>query len=137
MESSSRSAPRHVVVIEPDAAVSHAIRILLEDEGYRVTDCRPGAYDPTSVVSLAPDAVIFDFSYQAIDDDLTFLHRLRGDQQTATVPIVLCTGAIHTAKALSREISGLKLRTVFKPFHIGDFAATIAELTATTPTSAT
>ena len=102
---------RHMLATNDDAMVLDLFRDLLEDENCRVSTQRFLDKDLAAIADMALDLIILDCMWPTGDSGWSLLQMLRMDPQTAHIPIVLCTGAI-------RELDGMAVRVVFKPFNI-------------------
>ena len=49
------------------------------------------------------------------------------DRDTATVPVVLCTGAVREVEALAPHLQDMGIGVVLKPFNIYHLVDVIAE----------
>jgi two-component system, repressor protein LuxO len=78
-------SPAHVLVVEDNALVTSATRILLEDAGFRVSTAARLAEAYAIVRSDPPDAVLLDLRLPD-GDGLSLLTRLRED--SVPLPIV-------------------------------------------------
>ena len=52
------------------------------------------------------------------DDGWSLLQMLRMNRATATVPIILCTGAVSHVKETEGHLETMGIEVVFKPFNI-------------------
>lgn len=46
---------------------------------------------------------------------------------TASIPIVLCTGAVREVEALQLHLEEMNIRVVYKPFNIDHLNATVSQ----------
>lgn len=78
----------HVLIVEDNALVTSATRILLEDAGFRVSTAGSIADAYVACRTDAPDAILLDLRLPD-GDGLTLLKRLRADGAPAKVVIAL------------------------------------------------
>ena len=120
---------RHVLVINDTKEILDAFRLLLEDEGYRVSLDNFSALDLgqklADLKALAPDAVILDFMFGDEPLGWQFLQLLRMDRQTANIPIVVCTAAVRQAQEQEAHLRTLGVEVVLKPFDIDHILAAL------------
>jgi CheY-like chemotaxis protein len=117
---------RHIVAINNDAMVLGLFRDLLEDEGYRVTTQTYLDKDLAALAQLAPDLIILDYMWAEEDNGWSYLQMLRMNPSTATIPIVLCTGAVREVEALASHLDDMAVQVVLKPFNIDRLVDVIA-----------
>ncbi|HUG47326.1 MAG TPA: HD domain-containing phosphohydrolase [Candidatus Limnocylindria bacterium] len=83
-----------VLVIDDDEAQRHALTRMLRHEGYGAQAAPDGESGLRAVRELNPQLVVLDLSLPGVDG-YEVCRRLRGDPQTATLPVIVLTG--HTA----------------------------------------
>ena len=120
----------HLLVIDNDAMVLALFRDLLEDEGYQVSLQSTVDRDLGVVGHLAPDLIILEDLWADEDHGWSSLEMLRMDPGTATIPFVLCTGAVTEVVALQPHLEEMGIRIVIKPFHLDQLLAVIADALA-------
>jgi CheY-like chemotaxis protein len=76
---------------------------------------------------LKPDLIVLDDMWANEDASWSLLQMLRMDPATETVPIVLCTEAVHEVKALAEHLIGIGVTVVLKPFNIDQLVDAIRE----------
>jgi two-component system OmpR family response regulator len=77
-----------VLIVEDNALVTSATRILLEDVGFRVSAAASIAEAHAACRSDPPDAILLDLRLPD-GDGLTLLKRLRADGASSTVVVAL------------------------------------------------
>jgi CheY-like chemotaxis protein len=121
--------PKHVLVINDTREILDAMRVLLEDEGYRVSLDNFSALDAgqklADVKELAPDAVILDFLFRKEPLGWQFLQLMKLDRATAAIPVVVCTAAIREAEEQEAHLRTLGVEVVLKPFDIEHLVAAL------------
>lgn len=76
--------------------------------------------------ALKPDLVVLDINMPVMDG-LETLRRLRGNEATKSLPVVVfSTGREEKAVAASRQLGVLDY--IQKPFHFNDFTAAVARI---------
>ena len=86
------------------------MRLIFEGAGYQVTEARHGVAGLKSVKAWQPDLVTTDVMMPMMDG-LEFIARLRGDPQTAAIPILVVSGNAELATAANTRLG--------KPFDPG------------------
>lgn len=88
MSSSAPQAPPHILVVEDEAALRLSFTMLLEGEGYRVSEAGDGREAMQVVERDPPDLVLSDYMMPQMNGrELIAALRARGD--TAAVPVIL------------------------------------------------
>ena len=119
--SDTGNEPATILVVEDDEPIRLALRELLESEGYEVVICEDGRDALEALTQLSPALVLTDVQMPHVDG-AELCARLRADQSTVDVPIIVLTAArqlgpvVKTADAVVR-----------KPFDIDALLAVIAQ----------
>lgn len=130
-ENSHPHIPPHILAINNDPAVLGLFRDLLEDDGYQVTTQAYVDKDLQAIAAVAPDLIILDYMWADEDAGWAMLQMLRMNPATASIPLILCTGAVREVEALSAHLDDVGIRVVLKPFSIYRLLAEIAEVLRT------
>jgi CheY-like chemotaxis protein len=120
---SSKERHRAVLVVEDDAAVRMAMRLLLEPEGYQVLEAANGQEAITLAVDAHPDLILMDLALPGLNglDAATHLGML---PETARIPVIAVTASwLGSQTAIMREV-GFQA-TLSKPFKSGQLLAEI------------
>jgi CheY-like chemotaxis protein len=119
---SKNGQAKHVLVINDTKEILDLFKLLLEDEGYRVSLDNFSALDAgeklADVKRIAPDAIVLDFVIGGEPLGWQFLQLLKMDRATATVPVVICTAAARQAEELETHLRTMGVEVVLKPFDI-------------------
>lgn len=108
----------HILAINNSQDVLDLLRELLEEDGFRVSTQTYLTKDLEEIKCLAPECIILDYMWSADDAGWSLLQMLRMDRDTATIPLVLCTGAAREVEALDGHLSEMGIAVVLKPFDI-------------------
>ena len=110
--------PQHVLAGDDSPEILELFRDILESEGYRVSlSAEPLNLD--QVKRAAPDLVILDHMIgDGEGSGWRLLEDLRGNPDTATLPVVVCTGAVHRVRENEALLEQLGVQVVLKPFDI-------------------
>jgi CheY-like chemotaxis protein len=92
-----RSALRHVLIVEDDAASSELMSRALRSIDCRVTQAENGRVGLERLNEAPPDAILLDLMMPEMDG-FEFVSRMRADPRWQRVPVI-----VITAKALSAE----------------------------------
>lgn len=77
-----------VLLVEDDAALAQMYRIKLERDGYTVQVAGDGAEALGLLTAELPDLIFLDVRLPRMDG-LTFLERVRADERTRNLPVVI------------------------------------------------
>lgn len=112
------TAQPRILVINHSPEVLALIRILLEEDHFRVTTQSHLDHDLDAIAAMMPDLVILDYPWSSDDNRWTLLQLLRMDRRTVRIPIVLCTAAVREVDALQGHLERMDVAVVLKPFDI-------------------
>jgi DNA-binding response OmpR family regulator len=119
-----RPRPPRVLVADDDPVVRSIVVMNLEDEGYQVIEAKDGDEALWLARRAVPDLVVLDVMMPGLDG-LDVLSILRGNPNTAEIPVVLVT-----ARSADRDIlDGWKAGAAYyltKPFDIDDLLRYVA-----------
>jgi DNA-binding response OmpR family regulator len=117
------SGQRRVLVVEDDQDVADAMRLVLEDEGYDVTQHASGTAGLVAAVAQRPDAILLDVMLPDTDG-WTMRRELAAWPETAGIPVVFVSAA--TAQ-LSAEDRRLAHGVVQKPFRLDELTRAVRD----------
>jgi putative two-component system response regulator len=112
-----------VVVVEDDPSVRLLLARILETEGYRVVAVGDGEAGLLAIGEHQPDLVILDLNMPRLDG-YQVCRRLRADERTVALPVIMLTG--HTT--LADMVAGLDAGAddfISKPFRQAELLARI------------
>jgi response regulator RpfG family c-di-GMP phosphodiesterase len=118
-----------ILVIDDSEPYLNFMRILLSEDYDVMTALSPQEAQQSAALSQA-DLLITDALFPGLEP-FAVLDVLRQQPACRTIPILLCTGAVHEAKAAGERLQQERLKVLFKPFDIDALAACIMELTGT------
>ena len=87
----SGPAPTHVLVVDDQPENLDLLTEILEGEGYEVETARDGLEAVSRALKSPPDVILMDVSMPGLDG-VEACRRLKSEQRTRLVPIVLVTG---------------------------------------------
>jgi two-component system, OmpR family, response regulator MprA len=113
----------HILVVDDHPALRDALRIMLEDDGYRVSLAADGRTALALVAGDRPDLVLTDVEMPGMDGlELRRALALAGE----SVPVMFMSGSVD-ARALAAAHGAVAALT--KPFSIDELLALVARLT--------
>jgi DNA-binding response OmpR family regulator len=108
------AAAKKILIVEDERDILHLVKHYLEKEGYRVSTATSGTEGLKAAKAEHPDLLVLDLMLPEIDG-LEVCKRLRANQLTATLPIIMLTAKAEE----SDTVIGLELGAddyVTKPF---------------------
>lgn len=127
--------PRHILVVNDTVAILELFRAILEDEGYQVTTdgfATESAALLKRVIDLHPDLIILDLLIVDEQRGWQFLQMLKMARQTASIPVIVCTGAARLVEELQAHLDTMGVGVVLKPFDIDVLLHEVAQKLPTT-----
>jgi DNA-binding response OmpR family regulator len=79
----------------------------------------------TALADTVPDVLILDSQGVAEQGSEAFLRELRAQPHLATLPIILCTGALAYAETMAPVLAALHVAVLIKPFDIDQLLAAV------------
>ncbi len=116
---------QHILATEDDSAVRAVLADLLDEAGYRVSFS--SAQDIAEVAALHPDLILLDYWNASTGAPSGFLERLKTEQTTAAIPILLLTSAKYDADEQSAHFAAIDVTVMLKPFDIDALLAAVQE----------
>jgi len=120
----------YLLIVEDDLDILKLLETTLNYSGYRVVTARNGKEGLAAIQKERPAMVIADIMMPTLDG-FGFVHRLRINPETRTIPVVFIT-----ATYISREDREFALdigasRFIQKPIELEELLCTVEELLAT------
>jgi len=120
----------YLLIVEDDLDILKLLETTLNYSGYRVITARNGKEGLAAIQKERPAMVIADIMMPTLDG-FGFVHRLRINPETRTIPVVFIT-----ATYISREDREFALdigasRFIQKPIELEELLCTVEELLAT------
>lgn len=109
------AAPARILVVDDTPEIQELLQIHLETEGYRVLVAGNGQEALAAVAAEAPDLILLDV-LMPVMDGYEVCRRLKADEETAFIPIVILTAL----QDLSHRLRGIELGAddfLTKPFN--------------------
>jgi len=116
---------KHILAGDDSSVILDLYREILEDEGYRVS-LSATPLDVDDVRRIRPDLVILDHMLnEGEGSGWQLLRELREDADLASLPVVVCTGAVHRVRQGEAELRAMGAGVVTKPFDIDDLVRAV------------
>jgi two-component system, OmpR family, alkaline phosphatase synthesis response regulator PhoP len=121
---------KHVLVVDDEVHVRRLVELHLERAGYRVTTASDGQEALDKVAAEHPDLVILDVIMPRVDG-FEVLRRLKGNPETAPIPVLMLTVRIWDSDIKEGWHSGA-YAYLTKPFSPQELLQTVAQILAST-----
>lgn len=120
----------HILLLDDDTTVLEMMRLALSVEGYQVSTSERVFEDLAEVEQLRPDLIILDWKMRTGPDGGTFLQRLKLSPTTATIPILICTGAADQVQEQEQTLRQQGIPFLYKPFGLDELLEQVRQLLA-------
>jgi DNA-binding response OmpR family regulator len=118
--------PSKILVVEDDEPVASMLCFLLEEEGYGCIETGTAEDGWRQVLARSPSAAVVDLRLPG-KDGWWLLRRIRGDQRTHRLPIVLITGFLDDG--VNARATELGCECLGKPFSFIELAGKLERAT--------
>ena len=115
-----------ILVIDDDAAISELVAVNLEMAGYDVSQAEDGIKGQALALQLQPDLIMLDLMLPRVDG-FTVCQRLRRDERTAEIPVLMLTALSQTQDKVEGFNAGAD-DYLTKPFEIEEMLARVRAL---------
>jgi CheY-like chemotaxis protein len=123
----STDAPRPVVLVaDDDEDILALVSLRLERAGYDVMTAKDGVDALAAAEARTPDVAVVDVMMPRMDGH-ELVRRLRARPETAGIPILILTAAVHDRVADESAAAGADVH-LRKPFSPRDLVARLDEL---------
>lgn len=115
-----------ILVIDDDPAISELVSFNLEMAGYDVNQAEDGIKGQALAVQLQPDLIMLDLMLPKVDG-FTVCQRLRRDERTGDIPVLMLTALDQTQDKVEGFNAGAD-DYLTKPFEIEEMLARVRAL---------
>lgn len=88
-ETNMSAEGKHIVLIEDDADMHEAIKMILEPQGFRITCCSTGPEGLETVRRNPPDLILLDIMLSSPSEGFHLSYEMRQDEALAKIPIIM------------------------------------------------
>ncbi len=117
------TSDKTILIIDDEPAICDMLRMVLEKTGYQCLEAANGQQARATVIDEKPDLILLDWMLPDING-VTLVHRLKKDELTASIPIIMLTAKSEE----DNKIKGLKAGAddyITKPFSPRELIARI------------
>lgn len=124
--SENRLIMARILVIDDDQAISELVAVNLEMAGYEVDQAEDGIKGQALALQIMPDLIVLDLMLPRVDG-FTVCQRLRRDERTGNIPVLMLTALGQTQdKVEGFNAGGDDYLT--KPFEVEELLARVRAL---------
>jgi CheY-like chemotaxis protein len=84
-----------ILIVEDDADIAEAMRIILEGGGYNVEWVMDSTEAWEKIKTIRPDIILLDVMMRTPDEGFQFAYKLKNDAEYADIPILVITSVIQ------------------------------------------
>ncbi len=122
------AARKHILVVNDTQEILDLFRMILEDEGYRVTALGFAVEDLRKIIDGAPDLVILDLVFDREYVGWQTLQKMKMHRDTEKIPVLVCTAEIRKAQEIQEYLTEKGVGLLLKPFDIDELIAQVTRL---------
>jgi two-component system, OmpR family, response regulator RpaA len=115
-----------ILVIDDDPAISELVTFNLEQAGYEVQQAQDGTKGQALALQVQPDLIMLDLMLPKVDG-FTVCQRLRRDDRTADIPVLMLTALGQTKDKVEGFNAGAD-DYLTKPFEVEEMLARVRAL---------
>lgn len=124
-----------ILVVEDVPNILDLLEITLKFRGYKVVTARDGHEALQKIEEQTPALIVSDILMPKMDG-YAFVHQLRTNAKTMSIPVIFLTATYVTPEDKSFGLSLGASRFIEKPIDTDDFLLTVAEILAEGPNPA-
>lgn len=117
---------KRVLVIDDEPAMHKLLKVILEGEGFQIVKPEERQAARKLVKGKKPDVIILDIMMPEVDG-FEILKRLKGDQETRQIPVMVLTVRNHREDIEKARFLGADLYMT-KPFNPSDLLEAVNSL---------
>lgn len=115
-----------ILVIDDDPAISELVSINLEMAGYDICQAEDGIKGQALALQIQPDLIMLDLMLPKVDG-FTVCQRLRRDDRTSNIPVLMLTALAQTKDKVDGFNAGAD-DYLTKPFEVEEMLARVKAL---------
>jgi CheY-like chemotaxis protein len=115
-----------VLIVDDEEMTRKLLRLMLEREGFAIAEAEDGLDALEMIAEQRPDLVIMDVMMPNLDG-FTTCQQLRGQPETADLPIILLSARVQH-EAIRAGLQAGADRYITKPISKADLVAAVTEL---------
>ncbi len=125
MSEAESGAGKHILVVNDTQEILDLFRIILEEQGYRVTPIGFAVEDLRRIVEAEPDLVILDLVFDREYIGWQTLQKMKMTPETERIPVIVCTAEIRKAQEIQGYLAEKGVGLLLKPFNIDELLSMV------------
>jgi DNA-binding response OmpR family regulator len=121
-------ADKHILLADDEEDIKTVVAMFLEAQGYKVTTAFDGLDALEKAEAEKPDLIILDIMMPLIDG-FEVCRRLKGEETTAQIPILMLSAAAH-AESVNKGLEAGAVDYIVKPFEPEKLLEKVQEILA-------
>lgn len=118
--------PKRIFVVDDTPDFLAIVAMLLENQNYKAFLRSAGRDAFSTIKRQRPDLVILDVMLPDADG-VDVLRRLKSDDSTRAIPVIICSGARQRLRSQRAEIETLAAALLEKPVDLDDLLLAVQE----------
>src|SRR3954471_11187086 len=119
---------KHILVVNDTQEILDLFRMILEEEGYRVTALGFAVEDLRKIIDIAPDLVVLDLVFDREYIGWQTLQKMKMHLDTEKIPVLVCTAEIRKAQEIQGYLTEKGVGLLLKPFDIDELLSQVTRL---------
>ena len=117
-----------ILVVNDTQEILELFRMILEGEGHEVVLAGFPIQQIQDVVEIDPDLIILDFVFGDQKMGWQMLQMLKMQRSTETIPVIVCTAALHMVREQEGYLVSQGVHVIYKPFDIDHLITSVKQL---------
>ena len=117
---------KKVLVVDDEIHIVHVVSLKLRNRGFEMISAENGAEAYHLACEEMPDLIITDYQMPVMTG-LEFLENLRGNMETAAIPVIMLTARSHAVSREQRETLGIHY-CLSKPFSPRELLSKVEDI---------
>lgn len=119
---------QQIVVVDDTNEILMLIAEIFGEEGYAVVTVGSPLGALETITEVRPDLIILDHLFGGQPAGWELFQALRRHDVTATIPVVVCTGAANVNRELDRYVAAPAVLLLHKPFDLDALLTAVHQL---------
>ena len=116
-----------ILVVNDTQEILELFRMILEGEGYEVFLSGFPIQQIQDVEAIDPDLIILDFVFGDQKLGWQMLQMLKMKRSTETIPVIVCTAALHMVREQEGYLVSQGVHVIYKPFDIEHLTTSVKQ----------
>jgi DNA-binding response OmpR family regulator len=116
-----------ILVVNDTQEILELFRMILEGEGYEVILSGFPIQQIRDVEEIDPDLIILDFVFGDQKVGWQMLQMLKMRRSTETIPVIVCTAALHMVREQEGYLVSQGVHVIYKPFDIDHLITSVKQ----------